>query len=357
MGERILVWGAGAIGGTVGAYLWRAGHDVTFVDASPDHIAAIRREGLRIVGPVDQFRCTAPAFLPQDVDGKWPIVALAVKAQHTEAACAQLRPHLAESGYVLSLQNGLCETVIEKTMGRARTMGALVGFMGDQLAPGEIRFGQRAKFCVGELDGRISDRAVALGRLMADFEPNVEVTGDIWGYLWGKLGFVALLYGTALGNSTLVELFSAGSLQTVWRGLAGEIVAVAASEGVVPRGFDGFEPAAFAADATAEHASRSMNAMANLLRGSPKTHSGMWRDIAIHHRPTEIGNQIGPVIEIGLRNGIPTPVLRRLMTLIRSVETGDLAQSDALISELLPTGPGGFACSASGIGIGSEAMP
>jgi 2-dehydropantoate 2-reductase len=341
MGERILVWGAGAIGGTVGAYLWRAGHDVTFVDVSPDHVAAIRREGLRIVGPVDEFVCRAPAFLPQQVDGRWPLIALAVKAQHTEAACLQLRPHLAENGYVLSLQNGLCETVIEKLLGRSRTMGALVGFMGDLIGPGEIRFGQRAKFCVGELDGQISDRATALGRLMTDFEPDVEVTADIWGYLWGKLGFIALLYGTALGTSTLVELFSASELQPVWRCLACEIVAVAASENVAPKGFDGFEPDAFAAGATAAAASRSMNAMADLLRGSPKTHSGMWRDIAVHRRATEIGNQIGPVIEISLRNGVPTPVLRRLVKLIQAVEKGDLTQSDTLIRELLPLPAGG----------------
>ncbi|MGO4839719.1 ketopantoate reductase family protein, partial [Rhizobiaceae sp. 2RAB30] len=61
MAARILVWGAGAIGGTVGAYLARAGHDVTFVDAASAHVDAMNRHGLRIVGPVDQFTVGAPA--------------------------------------------------------------------------------------------------------------------------------------------------------------------------------------------------------------------------------------------------------------------------------------------------------
>lgn len=337
MAERVLVWGAGAIGGTVGAYLARSGHDVTFVDTASRHVDAINRDGLRIVGPVDRFTVGAPALLPQDLEGRWPIVALAVKAQHTERACVQLAPHLADDGYVLSLQNGLCETAIERLLGRDRTMGALVGFMGDQLGPGEIRFGQRAKFCIGELDGRISDRVLALGRLMRDFEPEVEVTDDIWGFLWGKLGFIALLYGTALGNSTLPDLFRASDLQPVWAALAGEMVAVAASEGVAPCGFDGFDPAAFAAGAPAGAASRCMSAMADLLRGSPKTHSGMWRDIAIHRRRTEIADQIGPVVEIARRNGIAVPTLRCLSKLIGAVERGELKQSDALIHELLQT--------------------
>lgn len=338
MGERVLVWGAGAIGGSVGAWLARAGHDVTFVDASAAHVEAIRRNGLRIVGPVDEFMVKAPAFLTGEVEGAWSVVLLAVKAQHTADACIALAPHLTSNGYVVSLQNGLCEAIIAEALGRDRTIGALVGFMGDQLGPGEVRFGQRAKFCIGELDGRITPRIEALGRLMRDFEPDVEVTSDILGYLWGKLGFIALLYGTALGSSTLVELFSDVRLLPVWRSLAGEVVATAAAEGVTPIGFDGFDPRAFAAGATPQDASRSMNAIADLLRGSPKTHSGMWRDIAIHRRPTEIGEQVGPMIAAAERHCVDVPTLRRLRQLIHAVERGELRQSDALIGKLLARG-------------------
>jgi 2-dehydropantoate 2-reductase len=70
---RILVWGAGAIGGTVGAVLKRAGHDVIFVDVAPEHVAAIRDPGLHISGPVEDFTIQAPALLPKDVTGVWPI--------------------------------------------------------------------------------------------------------------------------------------------------------------------------------------------------------------------------------------------------------------------------------------------
>ena len=276
----------------------------------------------------------APIFSPGEVRGEWPIIALAVKAQHTEAACRQLRPHLSADGCVVSLQNGLCESVIAEQLGAARVVGALIGFAGDQLAPGEIRFSQRAKFCIGELGGRITDRALALGRLMTDFEPAVEVTDDIWGYLWGKLGFIALLYGSALGTSTLFELFSDPSLLPIWRRLAGEIVAVATSQGIAPRGFDGFRPEAFAAGAPLSAARDSMKAIADLLRDSPKTHSGMWRDIAIHRRPTEVDNQIGAAIVIATRNGVATPTLRRLVALIHALERRELSQSDALIGEL-----------------------
>ena len=83
MAERILIWGAGAIGGSVGAWLKRAGHDITFVDVVPEHVAAIRDGGLRITGPVEQFVVTAPAFTADELAGTWQRIFLAVKAQHT----------------------------------------------------------------------------------------------------------------------------------------------------------------------------------------------------------------------------------------------------------------------------------
>jgi len=93
MADPILVWGAGAIGGTAGACLVRAGHAMHFVDLVPEHVAAIRdpARGLAIEGPVAQFTITAPAFMPDELRGRYSRIFLAVKAQHTEAACRALR--------------------------------------------------------------------------------------------------------------------------------------------------------------------------------------------------------------------------------------------------------------------------
>ena len=138
MAERILIWGAGAIGGSVGAWLKRAGHHITFVDVEPAHVAAIRSSGLRITGPVEEFTVAAPAFLPDEVAGTWRHIFLAVKAQHTETATRALTPHLAQDGTVLSLQNGLNEFIIQRIVGRDRTIGAFINFGADWMAPGEI---------------------------------------------------------------------------------------------------------------------------------------------------------------------------------------------------------------------------
>src|SRR5690348_12759679 len=120
---RFLVWGAGAIGGTLGAFLARAGHDVTLVDTVGEHVDAINDAGLKITGPIATFTARVPAFTPKALRGSWDTIILATKAHHTAAATRALLPHLTPSGCVISAQNGLNELTIAELAGEARTVG------------------------------------------------------------------------------------------------------------------------------------------------------------------------------------------------------------------------------------------
>ena len=328
--RRVLVWGAGAIGGTAGAYLRRAGHDVTMVDIEAAHVAAIRdpTRGLAISGPVDKFTLVTDAAVPADLRGVWDIVLLAVKGHHTQAACHALLPHLGSDGFVVSLQNGLCEDVIASVVGRARTIGCFVNFAADWLGPGEVRYGQRGVLALGELDGAMSQRLQDLVVLLRDFEPNAMPTEDIGSYLWGKLGFATMLYVTAIAASPMVALLERPDLLPVWKTACGETMQVAHQLGVRPRGFDGFRPEAFLPEADPADAAASVRDMLKILRPSAKTHSGMWRDIAVRKRRTEVDVQLVPIIEMGEANGLACPTLRRLVDRMHALERGDAVQSD-----------------------------
>jgi 2-dehydropantoate 2-reductase len=336
-GDRILIWGAGAIGGTVGAFLRRAGMDITFVDIVPEHVAAIRdpARGLRISGPVDEFTVSAPAFLPADLRGSWDRIFLCVKAHHTEGAARALAPHLSPDGYVLSLQNGLCEAVIAGIVGPARTIGAFVNFGADWMEPGHVMMGNRAAVVLGEIDGRMTPRLEALHAVMRRFEPDAITTPDIFSYLWGKLGYGALLFAQALGQAGIADCLARPELELAFRKIGGEAVAVALAEGVTPRGFNGFDPDAFRPGAPAEKARASIAAMVEFNRGSAKTHSGIWRDLAVRHRRTEVDAQVLPVIAAGARHGIPCPTLSRLADMIHEIEDGKRPLSDDNLLELL----------------------
>jgi 2-dehydropantoate 2-reductase len=321
-GKSILVWGAGAIGGTIGAYLARAGHPVVFVDIVPEHVAAIAGPGLRIEGPVEEFAVTAPAFTPDRLSGRFERVLLCVKAQHTEGAARALLPHLADDGYVVSAQNGLNELTIAKIVGAPRTVGAFVNFGADYLEPGRILYGGHGAVVLGEIDGKMTPRLAALHRVIRDFEPEAIVTDNIWGYLWGKLGYGALLFATALTNESIADALAAPKYFPLYRALGREVMAVALAEGIRPEGFNGFDPGAFMAGADTARTERSMAAMVKHNRGSAKSHSGIWRDLAVRKRKTEVDAQIAIIAEIAARHGQTAPITRRLVALIHDIEDG-----------------------------------
>jgi 2-dehydropantoate 2-reductase len=331
---KVLIWGAGAIGGTVGAFLTRAGHDVTFVDVAADHVAAINEGGLHITGPVETFTVRAPAFTPEQVSGVWDRIFLCVKAHHTQEACEALAPHLSADGFVLSLQNGLNELEIERIVGRARTMGAFVNFGADWIGPGEIMLGNRAAVVLGELDGQMTPRLADLLKLMHDFEPDAISTPDIWGYLWGKLGYGAMLFAQALGQASIADCLGNPALFGLWRRMAGEAVAVGLAEGAKLRGFNGFDPQAFAPGATEAQAQASVDAMVAFNATSAKTHSGVWRDLAVRKRRTEVDSQIAPISAIGATHGIACPCIDRMVVMIHEVEAGTRPMTDANLLEL-----------------------
>jgi 2-dehydropantoate 2-reductase len=334
----ILVWGAGAIGGTIGAALVRARHAAVFVDIEADHVAAIAdpARGLVIEGPVDPHRIVAPAFTPATVKGTYRRIFLCVKAHHTEEACRALLPHLAADGYVLSLQNGLCESIIAPIVGRERTMGCFVNFSADWHAPGRILYGGRGALVLGELDGATTPRLAALHALLRDaFEPNAIITDNIWGYLWGKLGYGAMLFAQALGEKGIADCLARPELLPLWRALGGEAIAVARAEGVTPLGFNGFDPEAFSPGATEAQAAASVAAMVAFNRPNAKTHSGVWRDLWVRRRRTEVDVQIAPIAAIGARHGIACPATARLVAMIHECEAGTRPMSDANLTELM----------------------
>ncbi|HEX3399394.1 MAG TPA: 2-dehydropantoate 2-reductase N-terminal domain-containing protein [Acetobacteraceae bacterium] len=334
MADRILVWGAGAIGGCAGAWLKRAGHDVTFVDVVPEHVAAIRTQGLRITGPVEEFSVVTPAFVPEELSGTWQHIFLAVKAQHTAVATRALTLHLAQDGYVLSLQNGLNENIIQRIVGRDRTIGAFVNYGADWMAPGEVMFGNRGAVVLGELDGAMTPRLAALHAVMRDFEPDAITTPGIWSYLWGKLGYGAMLFAQALGQKGIADCLARPELLGLWRRLGEEAIVVAQAEGVSPRGFNGYDIEAFKPGASEAAARESVAAIVAFNRTSAKTHSGVWRDLAIRRRRTEVDVQIAPIAEIGARHGIDCRTTRKLVAMIHEVEDGTRPMTDDNLLEL-----------------------
>lgn len=335
MADPIIIWGAGAIGGTLGAFWARAGHDVLLVDTVAEHVAACRTTGLHISGPVADFRQVIPAVTPAELTGTYSRIVLAVKAQATAAAIPMLAPHLAPDGFVFSAQNGLNEIALSRAFGAERVMGCFVNFGADWHGPGEILFGNRSAVVIGELDGVTRPRTEAMFALCQDFEPDAILTDDIWSYLWGKMAYGAMLFATALNNDSMSVNFGDPARLPAWLALGREVVATALAHGVRPRGFGEFRPMAFAPNASDAQARVVVDWLRDFNAVGAKTHSGIWRDLAVRRRKTEADAQIGLVPGLAAEKGIAVPVMEKLCALIADIETGRRAQSPETFAALL----------------------
>lgn len=333
--EPIVIWGGGAIGGVLAAYWARAGVPVLLVDIVRDHVMKCRTEGLRIEGPVEEFTQIVPAATPDEVKGVYKRIVLAVKAQATEAALAQLLPHLAPDGFILSAQNGLNEITIAEAAGAERTMGCFVNFGADWHEPGRILFGNRGAVVVGEIDGSVRPRTEAMFALLKIFDKDSVLTDNIWGYLWGKLAYGAMLFATALTPDSMADNFADPARFAIFNRVGREVMQAARARGVKPIGFNGFDPDAFAPEADIEKSRASIKALAEFNRTSAKTHSGIWRDLAIRKRKTEVDPQIGIIVRLARESGVPTPCLERVVALIHDIEEGRVPQSSQLIQAVL----------------------
>lgn len=331
---RLLVWGAGAIGGTIGAYLVQAGHSVTFVDRAAEHVDAMNTQGLRIEGPITEFTVPAVAATPESLTGQWDRVLLCTKAQDTEGAALALTPHLSADGCVVSVQNGLNPLTLAGHFGPERVLGSFVNFGADYLSPGVIHYGGRGAVVIGELDGTTSERARELYAAFQQFEPNAVLTPNILGYLWSKLAYGAQLFATALTNDGIADALARPEYRSLYSEIAREVLRVATAGGIKLEDFNGFDPTAFLPGASEETSQRSLDDMVAFNRRSAKTHSGIWRDLAVRKRRTEADAQLGPIVAFGERWGVPTPLTARLIELVHDLEEGRRDFGTANLDEL-----------------------
>ena len=134
MKKRIVVVGAGAVGGYVGSSLYQAGHDVTLIDPWPEHVRAINANGMNLYGMTEAERKTVkvPAIHLTEVQQlakqrPIDIALISVKSYDTIWACQMIRQYLSPAGVIVSMQNCVNEERVASVAGWGRTLGMIVG--------------------------------------------------------------------------------------------------------------------------------------------------------------------------------------------------------------------------------------
>jgi 2-dehydropantoate 2-reductase len=318
----ITIIGAGAIGGTVGAFLADSGYDVTLVDVVSEHVEAINRDGLRISGIRGDRRFPVKAVHADELEGPLGATFLCVKGHFTESAIARYAPLLAEDGFVLSLQNGLNEEIIARHVGRERTVGCFIHFGADYLEPGHILLANEQTIRPGELDGAVTPRIEAIREALSHVMP-AEITTNIWGFLWGKLVYGAMAFVVSSVDAPVPDVLDNELGRTLAIRASREAFTVGTSQTERLERIGEFDPYAFAPGVDGdERAQAELAALAAPMRGAIKQHMGIWRDLAVKKRRTEVDMQSGVLVEYGKRAGVATPVNAATLRVIHEIEAG-----------------------------------
>jgi 2-dehydropantoate 2-reductase len=200
MGKKIVIVGAGAVGGYAGAHMVQAGEDVTFIDPWPEHVEHMRKHGLRVTHARDVPEFTVPVRALHVTDAQQlakekpvDIAFVCMKSYDTAWATMMIKQYLAPDGFVVSLQNCMNEETIAGVVGWGKTLGCIASSITVNLPePGHIHRGAgkggaaHTVFRAGEVHGRITERAKEIGRLVG-FSDSALVTPNLWGERWSKL--------------------------------------------------------------------------------------------------------------------------------------------------------------------------
>lgn len=289
---RVLIVGAGGVGGFFGAKLARAGVPVTML-ARGAHLTAIQKNGLRVRSAVDG-ESVAHVTAVADVAGLPPAdaVLFCVKSFDTETAALAIRPAVGPDTAVVSLQNGVdSEETLERVLGPGHAVGGAAYVFATIESPGVIAHRFAGHVVFGELDGRPSARLEALRAAFVQAGVRAEVSTDIRRALWQKYVMISAQAGmTALSRAPIGVLRAVPESRLMYRRIVEELAALAKAGGV---------------DLGPEIVDTVMKAADGL---AAEAYSSLHHDLT-QGRRLELETLHGHAVRLGERLGVPTPMV------------------------------------------------
>ncbi len=309
---RMLVLGAGAIGGYFGGRLLEAGQDVTFL-VRARRASELESWGLEIRSPNGDVSIPhPPTVLAEDLRDGFDLILLSCKAYDLESAMDSMAPAMGAQTLILPLLNGMRHLdLLDARFGSEHVLGGLCMISTTLEAGGRVtHFNTLDTLAFGERDGSRSARveAIAEGFARASFESRLSQW--IVQEMWEKWVFIAALAGiTCLMRATVGDIVAAGAAP-ITVALLEECAAIAGGQGYAPR---------------AESLGRSRDVLTR--EGSPMVAS-MFRDIE-RGAPVEVEHLMADLLRRGEEKSIEAPTLRTACAHLRTYEARRLREAAA----------------------------
>jgi 2-dehydropantoate 2-reductase len=340
---RVLLVGAGGIGGVVGSRLSASDVELSVVTTNRKIADALAEDGFRLRGDVGGRGGRPHAVLaepPQDGTFDW--VLLAVQPPQVEGATRSALGALAAHGQIVCFQNGLCEERVAKLVGVERVVGGVVAWGASMVAPGLYERTSPGGFSVGVLPGGDATRLAELSRLLEVVGP-VTLTDNLSGVRWSKLAINCAVstLGT-LGGERLGALLRLRFVRRLALEIVTEAVQLARAEGVQLEKVSGTVDLDWLALADGERARGSMSLATKhallLAVGARyrRMRSSMLSALERGREPA-VDFLNGEVVERASLHGLPVPVNARARELVWAIARHERASSRAVLRELWET--------------------
>lgn len=353
---RAAIVGAGSLGTIIGAFISKAGRDIHLIDSNAEHVKALNEHGATVTGSLD-FTAPVSAFTPESVSGAYDLIFLLTKQTHTQETLSLLQGHLHAESTVCTLQNGIPELLLEKIVGRSRTVGGAVGFGATWLRPGVSSLTsskealQNSAFEIGEIDG-VERPRLALIREYLDCVGNTRILTNLMGIRFSKLLMNATFSGmsAALG-CTFGEVLQHPKAMTCLAFIADECIKVAHAQSIqlVPMQGEDFER--FELDSALDIPGK-MPLYRKIWSRHVALKASMLQDLE-KGRPTEIDYINGVVCLQGREHGIATPFNDKVVEIVSAAQRrqaltsfANLQQFNGLLERHAATLPDGAAWTA-----------
>ncbi|HEV2163207.1 MAG TPA: 2-dehydropantoate 2-reductase [Stellaceae bacterium] len=300
---RILVLGAGAVGGYFGGRMAEGGADVTFLVRAKRR-AALERDGLRVKSAVGDMQLAVKTVGADEKTTPFDIVLLSAKSYDLDSAIESIAPAVGADTIIVPVLNGMAHLDrLSARFGAQRVLGGAC-YIGATLdADGVVQhMGRMQSLVFGELDGQASARVQALADVLARTKLDFEASRAIRQAMWDKFVLLAALAATTtLTRATIGEIVAAPSGEAFTLATLAECAAVAKAEG--------FAPTSAAYD----------SARGTLTQRGSGFSASMMRDM-LKGGPTEGDHVIGDMVRRGTARRVDTPILRTALTNLEAYE-------------------------------------
>ena len=307
MSTHVVVLGAGAMGSLFGGLVAEGGLDVTLVDPWREHIDAIRKGGLRMVGHGGDRRIPIAATTDPVSVRSADIVFVQCKANFNVEAAASVRHLFAAGGdtVAISFQNGLGnEEELAGTFGGDRVLGGLTAQGANIESPGVVRNHADLPSYIGEMQGGVSERTRSIAKILTDANLPTEASDNIRRDIWRKLmANIAISAVSGITGLNIGQIFNEHMADDVAYAALDEAIAVARACGI---------------ELSSGEAREIFGKIAG-PDGTPQNKSSLRMDIE-NERPSEIDYINGAVVKLAREHGIAVPVNEALVALVHGMQ-------------------------------------